>query len=96
MLLKIKGKKKKTWILVQAFSYGIDYPIMDVLLVRATETIKAPIGFEPMNQGFADPYNRPLCQGAIAVGKCILLNRYLKSRNFCYTPPKIGNLTRAF
>ena len=32
-------------------------------------SLKAPVGFEPTNQGFADPYNRPLCQGAIAYGQ---------------------------
>ena len=67
----------------------------ELSLGSQTETlIKAPIGFEPMNQGFADPYNRPLCQGAIVMGKWIILNRLTKSRNFSYTPLPKGTSTK--
>lgn len=36
-------------------------------LLSSDRVYKAPVGFEPTSQGFADPYNRPLCQGAINI-----------------------------
>ena len=42
--------------------------------------MEAPVGFEPTNQGFADPYNRPLCQGALLNGTLLIRNCYRKSR----------------
>ena len=84
-MIKNQRKKEKNLNLGSGFSYGIDCPERTFSWFDDRNIFKAPIGFEPMNQGFADPYNRPLCQGAMYSGKCHNSEWFMKiKQNFKY------------